>query len=349
MIEAQLTQEQYDLLSGYAAYSSPMTRVCSFGDRLSHLLKEQGVSFQFLDAEGFPLEEWRTVDSWGHFVPSQQKPVATIIRKNVIKIEHASPELLHFCGIQSEYDPTVSIRDLDRLSLLIKAGAVQTDEVFEKTYTKLSYNNKIESLVCANVSLRGKGKLTDYISANLTFRSTTFNAPKEKPLHFKLMDVEAVVPKNGEGTVQAADRGVLVYLMELKNGKRTGQGVIAHFYTAPPILRSIFVPGSVTTIGIQKLKEDSRGVFLTDDPVIFPSELKLNDMVWVSPPDRKVPADLWRNAYHEFQLRYDESWRNDVKEKKRLEAEKRAKAGKDGAEPNIESQLEVEAGGEDDG
>lgn len=314
MLEAQLTKEQLSILGGYAIYKSEITGVCSFNDRLMNLLQSMGVPFQILDSEGFPVnmdgdQETIPDTSLAQTVLKVEKPLATIVRRNVIKIEHATPEVLHFCGVQSEYDPTISVRDVGQLHALLKSGVVKADQSFEQLYAPLNYRGKLQDLVCANVGLKGKGKLLDYLDGTLTFMSMKFNDRKEKITQLKCMDVEAVVPKNGDGVVQAAERGVNVYLMELKGGHRSGQGLIAHFYSVPPVLRSIFVPGAVVHLGLYRIREGKNGVLLTDDPVIFPDGLQMDEMTFVSPPNRSVPADLWRNAFFEFQMRYDTSWR----------------------------------------
>lgn len=305
MVEAQLNNEQFEHLSRYALYSSKNTLVCSFNDRMISMLKSNNVDFVHLDENGFPISENVYIQM------KRAVPTISIVRNKVMLLQNATPEIMHFCGIRSESDPTVPLSHVGRVHMLLKEGLLNADEKFADLYTPMGYRGKIKDLICAEIKFYGKGRITDFIDGDLTVQMMHFVDAKVKEIMYKCMSVEAVVPDSVETPMVETGRSNTVYLMELdKDGKRTGFGIEAQFFSTPAILRSIFLPGWCGRIACSKIREGRNDKVLNvTDPIILPNDLVMHSEEFVSPPDRKIPADLWRYAYYEFNMRYDMNWR----------------------------------------
>ncbi len=284
MIEVQIKNEElYKRLKQYAIYSSDLTHVCSFRDELEPMLQESGIFDIFRDERNRKM--------------SSSLPKLTIVNGNVMKLEGAPAEMLHFVGVRSEMDPTIPVSRMHEVHLLVAAGLVEPDERFKRLYSRLGYRDKIESLVCAKVRFRELGKLTDYIDPSATFQSMKFNDCREKPLVYRQMNVKivkALEPKEkwDEIVCQTTDTA-------------KPQRIILQFYNRPIILKSIAFLENRISIAFSKITETPYGSLRTIDPVILPKGLEFIKDVAVGPKSRQIPADLWRNAYYEFMFRYN--------------------------------------------
>lgn len=284
MIETQFkNRELYNEMKKYAIYSSDITMVCAFRDELADLLISENVEFNY--------------DKDHKETDNKEKPILTIEGKNIMKLINAPAEMLHFVGVRSEFDPTIPIRFMDEVSKLVDNNLIKTDEKFNKLYSHLSYNSKVNDLVCANVKFYGKGKLTDYLDGNSTLRSLNVSEHKETPVMYKQMSLKVMEP------IQEKDRTSYItckLINEIPERK-----VILQFYNPTILLRSIAFRGNLINISTTKVIENNDESFTIINPIILPNGLNLTDDVSISPKSRSVPADLWRNAYYEFMYRYN--------------------------------------------
>lgn len=302
MIEIQIRDEQlYCSVKQYAEYSSDLTRVCSFRDEMAPLLQEVGIQVEVKN----PVKK--------------ELPVLTIKGKNIMELKNAPAEMLHYVGVRSEYDPTIAVTMMHEVSILVENHLVQCDERFKELYGKLGYRGKIQQLVCASVKFYGKGKLLDFIDGGLSIQSLNFPDCKTKSIPYKQLRVK-ITELNGkwDDLSLQADGDVVKHEAKwdevhgfqcdsqgapMKDGK-----IIIRFYQRPIILRGILFKGNRINILCPKISETD-GSLLTYDPIIIPDGLKMREDVMITPPNRKIPALLYRNAYDEFKLRYNyESW-----------------------------------------
>lgn len=286
MIEVQIKNNNlFNKLKKYAIYSSELTHVCSFRNELENLLLNEG------------LTEIYKGDKIAQKSSEMEKeiPILTITGRNIMKLENATSEMLHFVGVRSEFDPTIPVRNMKEVALLINNGLIKPDDKFNNLYTKLSYRDKISSLVCANVKFYSVGKLIDFIDPNATFTSLKFNDCNEKQLCYKQMTVKIIkdiknYDKYDELTCQIVN---------------SEQKIILRFYNRPLVLKSISFLNNIINIACNKITEDNYCVLRTIDPIILPRDLDFIKSTYVSPKTRQIPADLWRNAYYEFMYRYE--------------------------------------------
>lgn len=299
-IEVQLEKEKYEDLKQYAEYASDLTRVCSFPSKLKMLLVEHGVEFD------------------GHGAVKEEKPILTITGRNIMKIENGEPELLHFLGCVSEFDPTVPLDYVDRVKMLIDKKVIIPDKKFRDLYSKMNYKSKIGDLISGNVKFYGKGKLIEYIDPELTMRSMNFSTYTEKEVNYKFMSVKIVQrtafpdEHDADGnsnkripTMHEGSKYNEIWAVELdKKGRETYNEIILRFYQRSPLLKGIFFQGNIVKIAAVKFAEEDNKL-KTYDPVILPGGFVLSKEIVSTPPDRKIPLNLARNAYSEFLLRYD--------------------------------------------
>lgn len=276
MIEVQIkSKELYNELKQYASYCSDLTLVCSFRDELSDLLKEYGVAFEEIKKE-------------------KTTPTLTITGRNIMKLENAPAEMLYFVGVRSEYDPTIPIRCMNEVRLLIKNGLVNRTERFNKLYSKIGYRSKIHDLISANVKFYGKGKLTDYIDPDATIQSLKFNDCVEKPIIYKQMKIKILTP------LEKKDKWD-----EFTGKNQSGNRVVLRFYNRSIILKSIAFKGNEISIATTKVLVQSNDDHVVYDPIILPEGLNLIKDIMYSPKSRAIPIDLYRNALYEFLYRYE--------------------------------------------
>lgn len=297
MIEVQITDKQlYNRMKSFASYHSDITGVCAFRNELLETLRENGVE---IDQEIIAESRKRPL------------PTITIVDGNVIKLQNAPAEMLYYCGVRSEFDPTVSVRFMHEIDLILRNKLVKADKKFLDVYGKLGYRDKIESLVCAKVKFHGKGKLTDFIDSSLTLQSMKFPDTIKKEVKYKQMLVKIIAHPNNNPTDSSAvienDRFNEAYAIECdRNGiPLPGRMICLRFYNRPIILKSILFIGNKINIACQRISEIGNGILVSYDPLILPEGLSLSCDTAYSPPNRSIPADLYRNALFEFQCRYD--------------------------------------------
>lgn len=278
MIEIQITDEKvYNRLKKYAIYSSDLTRVCSFRDELANLLIENDLEVN--------VDENST---------EKIIPTLTIQGRNIMKLQNASSEMLYFVGCRSEYDPTISVKNMNEVAKLVENNLVETDEKFNNIYSKMGYRSKINELVCANVKFYGKGKLTDYIDGDLTITSAKLPDHNEKPIVYKQMEVTITDP------IEKKDK-----YDEFIGKDKYGSKIILRFYVRNPILKSIAFKGNKINIASTKIIVEDNNDHIIYDPIILPKGLTYVKDIIYSPKNRKIPVDLWRNLYYEFMFRYN--------------------------------------------
>lgn len=279
MIELQITDEKlYNELKQYANYNSDLTRVCAFRDELSELINSFGIEVSCEKKE-----------------VTNKKPILTITGRNVMKLDGASPEMLHFVGVRSEYDPTISIRFMDEVNKLITNNLVDVDEKFKKIYSKLSYRSKISDLISAHVVFKGKGNLLDHVDGALTIQSLKFNEVVETKINYKLFKLK-VKSALGDGRTGDIECQII----------NSTKSIILKFYNKPQILKSIAFQGNEISISAAKVSEDKQGNYVVYDPIILPKGLEMTENIMFSPKGRKIPIDFYRNAYYEFMCRYNQ-------------------------------------------
>ena len=296
MIEVQIKDERlYNELKQYASYSSDLTKVCSFRDEMLEFLKEKGVEVD-------PKYENNRL---------KQKAVLSITGRNVMELQNAPAEMLYYCGVRSEFDPTISLKYMNEINHLLNNNLIDVDQKFLDVYTKLSYRDRIDSLVCANVRFHGKGRLIDYIDGSLTLQSMRFPEAKEKVVNYRNMLVKVIKGPGHNSTdsqvVKEYERfdEAYVILCDKEGIPIANRYMVLRFYNRPVILKSILYEGNKINISCKKISEGRNGVFIVYDPIILPKGLNLRREVVYSPPNRKIPADLYRNALFEFQCRYN--------------------------------------------
>ena len=86
---------------------------------------------------------------------------------------------------------------------------------------------------------------------------------------------------------------------------QSGNKIILKFYNKPIILKSIAFYGNEIFIKTKKVSMNDKGDYIVYDPIVVPFEPKNNFDLIYSQAGRKIPADLWRNAFYEFQCRYE--------------------------------------------
>ena len=278
MIEIQLKSiELYNKVKQYANYQSDLTMVCSFRDELSDILKEYGLTFE------------EKVDE-----KAKEIPILDIQGRNVMKLVGAPAEMLYFVGVRSEFDPTIPIRCMNEVRMLIKNNLVTRSDKFNKLYSKLGYRSKINELIAANVKFYGKGKLTDIVDGGLTIQTLKFNDCKEKPIIYKQIDMKVLSPLERKEKY------------DIFTGKdQSGNKVILRFYNGPLILKSIAFQGNKISIATTKVVVQSNGDFVVTDPIILPNNLQFIKDIMFTPPNRAIPVDLYRNSMYEFMYRYE--------------------------------------------
>ena len=276
MIEVQIkSRELYNELKQYASYCSDLTLVCSFRNELSDLLKEYGVIFNEIKKEKI-------------------MPTLTITGKNIMKLENAPAEMLYFVGVRSEYDPTIPIKYMNEVRLLIKHGLVKRSDRFNKLYSKLGYRSKIQDLIAANVKFYGKGKVTDFVDPEATIQSLKFNEATEKPIVYKQMKVKIL------SGLEKKDK-----YDEFIGKDQSGNRIVLRFYNRSIILKSIAFKGNEISIATTKVQVQSNDDHVIYDPIILPEDLLFIKDIMYSPNNRKIPIDLWRNIFYEFKYRYE--------------------------------------------
>lgn len=280
MIEVQIKDKKlYDEMKNYSSYNSDITQVCSFRDELISMIEEYGIT------DIFKSKDYNKNDI----------PRLTIVNNNVMKLEGASPEMLAFVGVRSEFDPTIPLRNMREVKMLIDSNLITTTDKFNEVYSKLNYRNKIKELVCSNVIFYKVGKLIDYIDPDLTFTSMKLNDAVIKNVVYKQMEVKVI--KNLESKEKYDE---ILCENTLNNTK-----IVLRFYNRLHLLKSIAFLQNRFNIACNKISELDVEYFVTYDPIILPNGLDYYNVNYASPPNRKIPADLWRNAYYEFMFRYE--------------------------------------------
>lgn len=283
MIEVQIkVKEIYNELKQYSNYHSDLTQVCSFRDEIAPLLKEYNIDF----------DEEAIKNSLNG--KNKEKPTLTIQGRNIMKLEGAPAEMLYFVGVRSEFDPTISVRNMNEVYLLVKNNLVKTDEKFDKLYSKMSYRSKINEMIASNVKFYGKGKVLDYVDGDLTITSLKFNEAKETPIVYKQFDIKITSPLEEKEKFS-----------EFSGVDKSGNKVTLRFYVRSIILKSIAFKGNKISISAPKVQVLRNGVHMVYDPTILPSGLTYIKETMFSPINRKIPVDLWRNIFYEFRFRYE--------------------------------------------
>lgn len=277
MIEVQIkSRELFNELKQYANYSSELTLVCSFRDELAELLKEYGVN---------DFEEKEKIE---------KIPILDITGRNIMKLEGAPAEMLYFVGVRSEFDPTIPIRCMNEVRLLIKNNLVECTEKFNKLYSKLGYRSKISDLISANVKFYNKGKLVDYIDSNLTIQSLKFADCIEKPIVYKQVNMKILSPLVKKDKYD-----------EFIGKDSYGNNIVLRFYNRSNILKSIAFKGNEISIATNKVLVQNNNDHVIYDPIILPKNLNFTKDIMYSPTNRTVPIELYRNALYEFMYRYE--------------------------------------------
>ena len=305
MIEVQIRDEEvYQKVRQYASYKSDLTHVCAFRDELAPLLFDMGVDVPRSEAE--------------RVVREADKPYLTITSGKVPTVRNAPAEMLHFLGVRSEFDPTVPMHAIHQLHQVLKWGMIKPDKEFHSVYAKMGYRNHISELIAANVRIPGKGKLVDLVDGDLTVQTLGFGQVEPKVSSFKnfLLKVRmhhstlndpnplAVVELDRYWEAEAYECG--------RDGRADMNRIVTlRFYNRPIVLKSILFDGNRINVAAQKVTEIREGVLAVANPVILPAGAKMLQDVWYTPPNRKIPADMWRAAMDEFLLRYDQEWRKD--------------------------------------
>lgn len=275
MIEVQIKNEEiYEKLKKSSSYHSDITKVCSFRDEMRDLLDNYHLDY---------IRSGTTLD----------KPLLTIVSRKVMKLEGATPEMLHYVGVRSEYDPTIPLRYMGEVHQLIQQNLVECTEKFKEVYSPMSYRNKINDLICANVKFYNRGKLTDFVDGNLTIQSLNIPKCKEKTIFYKQMYLSVLSPQMMVGKTS-----------EIKCVNDNGEPILLKFYIKNELLKSIAFEGNKISILTTKVTESYNSLMVTD-PIIVPKGLELPEEIMYSPPSRAIPADLYRNALYEFLYRYN--------------------------------------------
>lgn len=276
MIEVQIkSKELYNELKQYANYHSDLTMVCSFRDELSDLLKEYDIKFEEKEKE-------------------EKIPTLTITGRNIMKLEGAPAEMLYFVGVRSEFDPTIPIRCMNEVTMLIKNGLVERTDKFNRLYSKLGYRSKISDLLAANIKFYGKGKMTDYVDPSLTIQSLKFNECTEKPIIYKQINMKVLTPIEKKPKYD-----------EFTGEDTYGNKIILRFYNRSVILKSIAFRGNNISIATTKVAVQDNDDHIVYDPIILPEGLTLIKDIMYTPKTRAIPIDLYRNALYEFKYRYE--------------------------------------------
>lgn len=284
MIEIQIYEKElYDELKQYAIYSSDLTHVCSFRDSMSDILKSKGLVFEEVKQE-------------------IRKPLLTITGRNIMKLEHAPAEMLYFVGCRTEYDPTIPVRFMNEVRLLIESGLVEVSDKFKEVYSKMGYRNKINDLVCSNIKFYGKGKLTDFIDGDLTIQSLKLNDLREKPIIYKQMHL--IVEDALTDQVKYVEMKCKTYNPD-KCGTIPEHNVTLRFYVRNPLLKTIAFKGNKISIATSKITEGKNNNFVIYDPFIIPQGLNYTKDIMYTPKTRTIPVELFRMAMYEFICRYN--------------------------------------------
>lgn len=279
MIEVQIKDRaKYNELKQYAGYSSDLTQVCSFRDEIAPILEENGIAFDKPEV-------------------SKDKPKITIQGKNIMKLVNASPEMLYFVGCRTEFDPTIPVRYMDEVVQLIEQKLVVRTKRFNEVYSPIGYRAKISELVCGGVKFYGKGRLYDFIDKDLTFQSMNFNSCKENKIYYKQMKVRVLEPMEDKGKYMQvkASYGKQPVIIRIYGGKTNN------------LLKSIFYKNHEVNIATSKVTDaDISGgkTLMVFDPIILPEGMHYRYASVFTPPNRKIPYDLYRFARSEFMYRY---------------------------------------------
>ena len=209
-----------------------------------------------------------------------------------MKLINAPAEMLHYVGVRSEFDPTIPIANMEQVHKLIENKLVTRDDKFKSLYSPIGYNAKINELVCSTVKFYGKGKLIDHVDGDATIRSLKLGEIREKPLVYKQFKVKVYSPIE---TKQRYD--------EFLAKDSSGNNMKLRFFNKPIILKSIAFKGNEISISTAKVQQEDN-YLVVYDPIILPEGMEMFKDIMVSPIGRKIPADLFRNAYYEFQYRY---------------------------------------------
>ena len=304
MIEVQIYNEEvYQKLKPLASYASDLTRVCAFRNELLDTLHDNGVE---VDEE--------TIHAIRDF---KKTPILTIENGNIMRLNNASAEMLYFVGVRSEFDPTIPVRFAQEVGLILNSKLCKVDNKFREVYNKLGYRSKISELISANVRMQGKGKLIDFIDKDLTIQSLRFPDAREKEIQYKQLLVKVLKLPNKQ---KQDDLGDAIYdgrryweAMVVRcdkerralDPKNPDNIMILRFYNRPIILKSILYPGNRFNIACSKITETQDGFLSCFDPIIIPEGLNHSKKTAYLAPTRSIPADLWRNALFEFQIRYN--------------------------------------------
>ena len=283
-IEIQIfDNEIFDSLKKYASYSSEITRVCSFRPELKQML----ISY------GLEIKE-------NNFESSNNKPLLTVQGSNIMKLENASSSMLYYVGCRSEFDPTISLKNTNEVCKLIENNLIDKSQDFNELYSKMNYRSKIKDLICASVKFYGKGRLTDYVDSEATIQSLLSpNNIKTKTIKYK--QAKCKILEDLDDKSETKEKYWECKVQE----EKTNQKFILRFYYKAPILKSFLFKDNIISFSTSKLLEENDYI-ICYDPIITPNDLLLISDEFVSPPNRKIPADLWRNAYYEFKIRYNQ-------------------------------------------
>lgn len=289
MIEIQIKDQiLYDKLKIYANYHSDLTHVCSFRDEMFDTLKEEGL-------DPSPVET------------KKEKPILDIQGKNVMKLINAPAEMLFFVGVRSEFDPTIPVRFMHEVALIVEQGLVTTTDKFDSLYSHLSYRSKINELVCSNIKFQSKGKLIDYIDGSLSIQSLKIKDCREKHIAYKQIELKVLEPiKEKEKYLELVCQEVKPLNTNAKTSQQIKpQRILLRFYNKyHKLLNSIAFIGNKFSISTNKISEFG-GSLLIYDPYILPKGLDYRSDTMFTPPSRAIPIDLYRNALYEFMFRYN--------------------------------------------
>lgn len=277
MIEIQLNDPRvYEKLKDYASYRSDITRVCAFRDDMAAMLASNGV---VLDGE---VSEREVV-----------KASLSITNRRVMELQNASPEMLHFLSVRSEFDPTIPVGKMHEVHKLIESGLVDVNPKFNELYSHLGYRDKISELICSSIKFYNKGRITDFIDGDLTITSMNFNKLREKEIVYSQVELTVTSPLTQEGRTKQ------FRAVDVENPERI---FFLKFYNTPQILRSIAFEGNRISVAMSKILQV--GKYLTStDPIILPIGLNWRKDTLYRPITRQIPADLVRTAFYEFLYR----------------------------------------------
>lgn len=275
MLEVQITDKKlYEKYKEFASYSCDYTGVLELREELLESLKSDGVK----------IDE--------NLIERAEKPILTIQGRRIMKILHASPEMLYFLGVRTMNDTTIANQDMRQVYELISQGLVDVDEKFKNVYSYLGYRNKVNELICSTLYYRDSGRLTDYVEGTSTIQ--TMNLPDIASRDIEIHEKEIVI------TSQIIDYKRTWVITGKTND---GDMVRITFYNKTQLLRSIAFPGHKITIAFPKA-DFRKGTYYLTDPLILPKGFSIFPYKgYKSPKPRQIVSLHFLNAYWEFKVR----------------------------------------------